>query len=124
MKLSEYFSNASKWHQKANFRDAEGKKLEITDGALDHELRLTKEKRDEMEKKGERIPINRELVVSCCLWGAIQYCYEGFNAQNLIVLKLTKALKIQESVYSLVLWNDDPGRKFEDIKALVDKCGV
>lgn len=124
MKLSEYFSDPSRWNQKANFRDAEGKKLEITYGALDHPFRFNEERRKEMEEKGERIPINRELVVSCCLWGAIQYCYNGFDAQNLIVSKLTKEVLIQESVYSLVLWNDYSNRTFEDIKQLVNKLDI
>jgi len=55
-----------------------------------------------------------------CLYGALLYCY-GRNDGKIspFILQIEKEIN-----FCLVAWNDDPKRKFKDVKNLVEKLDI
>lgn len=107
MKLTEYFSDPSKWTQQSNFRTSDGKRFDIT-------------KENLILNSGQK-----SLICSCCLWGAIQYCYDNIAERNLILSKLKQEWGVKEEILlDIICWNDSEERTFEDIKQLVNKLNI
>ncbi len=92
MKVQEYFSDPSKWHQGCAFRDKNGRAL--PGPSYNNEF-------------------IRENVASCCILGAILYCYKDRNEADFIIEKIGKRFN-----YDIAAWNDSPNTKFEDIVEL------
>lgn len=57
-------------------------------------------------------------AVSFCLYGAINRCYLGkSNYEN--VVKTVEAV-----VDNIIIWNDDPDRKYGEVVALAQRLGI
>ena len=108
MKLIEYFSNPSKWTKESNFRTSDGKRFDIA-------------KENLILNRGQK-----SLISSCCLWGAIQYCYDDIAERNLVLSKFQSEWKTGTDyiLLHIVDWNDSDERTFDDIKQLVNKLDI
>lgn len=83
------------------------------------------------DKDGNRCEPNSKEAVCWCLGGAVLRCYSHKNItqREKIIVKLQKVLngkldRVKEHGNPISGWNDFPGRKFEEVKALVDELDI
>lgn len=67
---------------------------------------------------GRPVMTDSKEAVSWCLVGALMKCYRGSKVAYLRT-RIGNLLQI-----SVEGWNDDPNRKFEDVKALVEQLDI
>lgn len=67
------------------------------------------------DKNGRDCSQWSQEAVCWCLYGAVDKCYEN-------IIEIDN--KIREKVISIVDWNDDPNRTFEEVKALVEELDI
>lgn len=97
MKLKELFDDESKWTQLALARD-----------------------------KNKNVVIFGSSSADCfCLFGGVMKCYPSkfFNTQTRVISLIRGALNV-ESTLQITQWNDDPNRKFEEVKKLINDLDI
>jgi hypothetical protein len=99
--MDEFFSSPSKWVQKVSYRSIDG---------IDYPSD------DQVKKDG----------ISCaCMFGVVQYLMLTQKINWDIrdnMLKIMADLGRQKAAHSFIIWNDTPGRKFEDVKKFIDEA--
>ena len=71
-----------------------------------------------INKKSELVNPRHKTAVSWCAYGAIYKCYPlGFS-------RIEQQLEASIPYWSLEFWNDDPARKFSEVKAVLKKLDI
>lgn len=73
------------------------------------------------DANGECVSYHMDSAVCFCLAGAIHRCYPEDNEEKNTVYK-----KLNQRLHGLMYidWNDEPGRTFEEVKALVEELDI
>jgi hypothetical protein len=96
IKVREILTDASKWTQFADARDAEGKVCDVYS----------------------------DRAVSFCLWGALERAYSE-NELVAATERIGEAIGTRAAgMVSVRAWNDDKRRTFEEVREVVEKAGV
>ncbi len=60
-----------------------------------------------------------------CLIGALEYCYTDKEAYNTAYAKLLKIIRRrQENVGNIADWNDENGRTFAEVRAVITSANI
>lgn len=69
---------------------------------------------------------NSPDAVCWCLYGAIRVCYPDFSDLTKVGTKLNDTIqhKIGNKSITYIIWQDQPERTFEEVKALVEELDI
>lgn len=72
-----------------------------------------------IDKEGNKVPYDSEKARAWCLDGAISKCYGELSEEYWDIYT-----RINNKVDGYISWNDNPYRKFEEVKALVEELDI
>lgn len=70
--------------------------------------------------QGASRKLEGDKVISCCLIGAVSMVYKEWPD----IFRVDEKIRKHLGYVCISLWNDDPKRTFEDIKALVKELNI